>query len=134
MVNNPVIDMLIRIKNAQMAKSEHVLVSLSKTKLKIAEILKSAGFLSDIEIKKKKSRKTEHDYILLQLKYNDGQGALNGIKIISKPSRKIYVKSKDIKPVRSGYGMSIISTPKGVMSSKEARKHNLGGELMFEIW
>lgn len=134
MVNNPVIDMLIRIKNAQMAKSEHVLVPASKTKIKVAEILKTAGFLNNIEIKKKKIGKTEHDYILLQIKYNDGQGALSGIKIISKPSRKIYIKSKDIKPVRSGYGISILSTPKGVMSSKDARKENLGGELMFEVW
>jgi len=126
--------MLIRIKNAQMAKSEHVSVPLSKTKLKIAEILKDSGFLSNIEKKSKKGKKTEHEYLLLQLKYNDSEGALSGVKFISKPSRKIYIKSKDIKSVRSGYGISIISTPKGIMSSKDARKQNLGGEILFEVW
>ena len=134
MVNNPIMDMLIRIKNAQMAKSEHVSVPLSKTKLRVAEILKEAGYLGSIERKNKKGKKTEHEYLLLQIKYADGEGALSGIKLISKPSRKIYIKSKDIKLVRSGYGMSVISTPKGIMSSKEARKANLGGELLFEVW
>ena len=117
-----------------MAKSEHVSVPLSKTKLKIAEILKDSGFLSNIEKKSKKGKKTEHEYLLLQLKYNDSEGALSGVKFISKPSRKIYIKSKDIKSVRSGYGISIISTPKGIMSSKDARKQNLGGEILFEVW
>ena len=134
MINNPVIDMLIRIKNAQMVKSEHVLVPLSKTKLRIANILKEAGYLSSVERKNKKSKKTEHEYLVLQIKYTNGQGSMNGMKLISKPSRKIYIKSKDIKPVRSGYGMSVISTPKGIMNSKQAKKENLGGELLFEIW
>ena len=134
MINNPVIDMLIRIKNAQMVKSEHVSVPLSDAKLKIANILKDAGFLSSIERKKKGGHKVEHEYLVLQIKYLDGQGAISGIKLISKPSRKIYIKSKDIKPIRSGFGISILSTPKGMMSSKEARKENLGGELLFEVW
>lgn len=134
MVNNPIADMLIRIKNAQMNKSEYALVSHSKAKFKIANILKEAGYLNSIEIKKKKGYKIEHDYLLLQIKYIDGQSVLSGIKFISKPSRKIFIKSKDIKSVRSGHGIAVISTPEGIMSSKDARKKNLGGELMFEVW
>ena len=134
MVNNPIIDMLIRLKNAQMAKSEYVWIPSSITKFNIANILKDSGYLSNVEKKKKKAKKAEHEYLVLQVKYVDGQGALSGVKLISRPSRKIYIKSKDIKPVRSGHGISVISTPKGMMSSKEARKQNLGGELLFEIW
>ena len=135
MINNPVIDMLIRIKNAQMSKSEQVSLPLSKMKFEIANILKEEGFLNNVEKRKKKGKKaTEIDYLLLEVKYNDGQGALNGVKLISKPSRKIYIKSKDIKLIRSGFGISVLSTPKGMMSSKEARKENLGGELLFEVW
>lgn len=129
-----VIDMLIRIKNAQQAKHEHVLVPLSKAKLQIADILKEAGFLTNVEKKIKKTRKSEHEYVSIQLKYKDGNEGISGINIISKPSRRIYVGAKDIKPVRSGYGISILSTPKGMMVSSEARKQNLGGELLFEIW
>ncbi len=133
MVKNT-IDMLIRIKNAQQAKQEHVLIPFSKNKLQIAEILKSAGFLTNVEKKTKKSKKSEKDYILMQLKYKNGDGGISGIRIISKPSRRMYAGSKDIKPVRSGYGISILSTPKGIMTSEEAKKQNLGGELLFEIW
>lgn len=134
MVSNPVIDMLIRIKNAQMNKSEYALVPHSKTKFKIANVLKEAGYLNSVEIKKKKGYKTEHDYLLLQIKYIDGQSVLSGIKFISKPSRKMFIRSKDIKLVRSGYGIAVISTPEGIMSSKDAKKKRLGGELMFEVW
>jgi len=133
-MTSTVIDMLIRIKNAQMAKLEHVSVPASKAKIKISEILAQSGYLSNFEKKTKKTGKSEHDYLMLQLKYNNGEEAVSGIKIISKPSRKMYIKAKDIKPVRSGYGISVISTPKGIMSSVEARKQKVGGELLFEIW
>lgn len=126
--------MLIRIQNAQQAKHEHVLVPLSKTKLKVAEILKESGFLTNIEKKTKKGRKSEHEYLLIHLKYKDGYEGISGVKIISKPSRRIYVGSKDLKPVRSGHGISVLSTPKGVMNSIEAKKQKLGGELLFEVW
>ncbi len=126
--------MLIRIKNAQSVKQEHVLVPMSKAKFKVAEILKEAGFLTNVEKKTKKGRKSEHEYIVIQLKYKDGYEGLNGVKIISKPSRRIYIGAKDIKPVRSGHGISVLSTPKGIMSSGEAKKQNVGGELLFEVW
>lgn len=146
---DPISDMLIRIKNAQAVGHEKVSVPSSKVKLRIAEILKSAGYLDEVEKRKRpvrpanvraedqKSEKVnlkEHEYLDLTLKYYDNQGALNGIKIISKPSRRMYIQAKDIKPVRSGFGLAIISTPKGIMNSKEARKENVGGEIICEVW
>ena len=106
----------------------------SKVKFRIANILKEAGYISEVERKNKKSKKAEHEYIQLTLKYQDNQGALSGVKIISRPSRRMYIKAKDIKLVRSGYGLAIVSTSKGIMSSKEAKKLGLGGEIICEVW
>lgn len=131
---DPISDMLIQIKNAQAVGHEQVALPFSKMKLRIAEILKDRGYLADVERKNKKGKKSEREYLYLTLKYQDNQGALSGIKIISRPSRRMYIKAKEIKPVRSGYGLAIISTPQGVMDSKEARKNNLGGEILFEVW
>ena len=130
MVIDPISDMLIQIKNAQAVGHEQVVLPFSKMKFKIAGILKDGGYLADIERK----NKGEHPYLYLTLKYQDSEGALNGVKIISRPSRRMYIKAKEIKLVRSGFGLAIISTPKGVMSSKEARKSNLGGEILCEVW
>lgn len=126
--------MLTRIKNAQQVKAERVLIPSSKAKAKIAAILKDLGFVDDVEKKKKKGRKNEHDYLDVVLRYQEGQGAINGIKIVSRPSRHLYIKAKEIRLIRSGHGMALISTPQGIMSSREARKNNLGGEVLFEIW
>lgn len=131
---DPISNMLIQIKNAQAVGHEQVSLPFSKVKFRIAEILKGAGYLAEVERKSKKAAKAEHEYLYLTLRYQDNEGALNGLKIISKPSRRIYIKAKDIKPVRSGYGLAVISTPKGIMDSKEARKNKLGGELLFEVW
>ena len=72
--------------------------------------------------------------MFIALKYDEHGSAINGVKLISRPSRRMYIKTHQIKLVRSGYGIAVISTPKGVMSSKEARKQKLGGEILFEIW
>ncbi|MBI2064369.1 MAG: 30S ribosomal protein S8 [Candidatus Yanofskybacteria bacterium] len=134
MVTDPISDMLIQIKNAQAVGHEQVALPFSKVKFRIAEILKAAGYLADVERKNKKSEKTEHEFLYLTLKYQDNEGALSGLKLISRPSRRMYIKAKEIKPVRSGHGLAVISTPKGIMDSKEARKNNLGGEILFEVW
>jgi len=131
----PISDMLIRIKNAQASGKEQVSVPFSKMKLKIAEILKESGFIVDFEKRKKKMKKSELDYLSISLKYRDDKSpGLEGFKLISRPSRHMYVGVKDIKPVRSGYGIGVISTSKGVMSSNEAKKKGLGGEILFEVW
>ena len=133
-MTNTVIDMLIRIKNAQAVRGEQVVMPFSRVKFKIANILKESGYISEIEKKSRKEKKAEHEYLQLTLRYQNNQGALGGIKIISRPSRRMYVKAKDIKPVRSGYGLAIVSTSKGIMSSKEAKRLGLGGEIICEVW
>ena len=133
-MTDPIADMLNRIRNAQMVQADHVVLPSSKIKAKIAAILKEAGYLMAIEKKTKKAQTTEHDYLDLELKYTDGQAAISGIKIVSKPSRHLYIKTDEIRPVRSGYGTAILSTSKGIMTSQEARKQGLGGEVLFEIW
>lgn len=127
--------MLIRINNAQAVGKEQVSVPFSAMKFKIAQILKDAGFIGEIERKKKKGKKIELEYLSLTLKYDeDRRPGITGYKIVSRPSRHMYVGVKDIKLVRSGFGIAVISTSKGVMSSKEARKMKLGGEMLFEVW
>ncbi|MBP9821899.1 MAG: 30S ribosomal protein S8 [Candidatus Pacebacteria bacterium] len=133
-MTDPISDLLIQIKNAQMVSKDQVLLPFSKMKFAMANVLKAAGYLSEVERKNKKIKKTEHEYLLLTLKYNEGEGVIQGIKIISKPSRRMYIKAEAIRPVHSGYGLAIISTSQGVMNSRDARKQKLGGELICEIW
>lgn len=130
----PIADMLTTITNAQAVNKESVTLPFSKIKFDIANILKASGYLTGVEKKKKKTKKSEHELLFVVLKYDEHGPAISGIKMISRPSRRMYVKASQIKPIRSGYGMSVISTPKGVMSSKEARIHKLGGEILFEVW
>lgn len=135
MITDPISDMVVRIKNAQAAKAERVMIPYSKMRAKIAEILKDNGYVGDIEKRSRKAKKAEHDWLDIALKYSsDGAGAISGAKMISRLSRRMYIKAKEIKPVQSGYGIALISTPMGVMSSVKARKEGLGGEVLFEIW
>jgi small subunit ribosomal protein S8 len=132
---SPVANMLAQIRNGQKVNKNHVVIPFSNMKLTIANILKESGFVGDIERKKDKAKKAEHEYISIQLKYDkDGAGAISGAKMVSTPSRRMYMGSGEIKPIRSGYGIAVISTPKGILSSKQARKQNVGGEVLFEIW
>ncbi len=137
MVTDPISDFLIRIKNSQKVFHDQVLIPFSKMKFAMANVLKNDGYLTEVERKKKSvssGKKIEHEFLLLTLKYNDGEGAIQDIKIISKPSRRMYIKAEDIRPVRSGYGLAIVSTSQGIMNSRDARKQKLGGELICEIW
>lgn len=128
-------NMLSQIKNGQAVNKDHVVVPFSKMKLAIAGILKSEGFITDVERKKKKAKKVEHEYLHIVLKYDDdGQGAISDARRVSRLSRRMYVGVDEIKPVRSGYGVAVLSTPKGILSSREARKQGVGGELLFEIY
>ena len=126
--------MLTQIKNAQSRSKEEVVLPFSKMTLGIAEILKNKGFVGGVEKKTKKMKKSEADFISVGLKYENGVGAIGGIKMISKPSRRVYAGKDDLRPVRNGYGISIISTPKGLMTGDEARKMRIGGEIICEIW
>ena len=133
-ISDPIADMLIRIKNAQAVGKADVSMPFSSMKFAVAKILHDTGFVSGIERTKKKIKATEHEYLTLTLKYSDGQPALTGAKMISRQSRRMYIKAKELRPVHSGYGLAIISTPQGIMDSNRARKEKLGGEIICEIW
>lgn len=129
---DPIADMFSIIMNAQaVAKKQASVSPCSVLKLQLLEILKEEGFILDAKKKGKDPKKK----ILIDLKYNeDGSPALSSIKRISKPGKRIYVGFAELKPIRSGYGISIISTSKGLMTNKNARKQKIGGEMIAEVW
>lgn len=130
-MNDPIGDFIIRIKNAGNTKKESVLVPFSKTKLAIAELLSDKGYLGAVTKKNKGNAK----FLNVELLYGgDGRPTVSGVKRISKPSRRLYEKSKDIRKFRRGFGISVFSTPKGIMADMDAKKNNLGGEFLFNIW
>ncbi|MDP2967111.1 MAG: 30S ribosomal protein S8 [bacterium] len=130
-MTDPIADMLNRIKNAQAVSHSTVEVPFSNFKYEIAKILEKHGFIEKVE---KKGRKVKR-VIVITLKYRDKIPAISGLKRVSKPGQRIYLDSSQIKRVKGGYGMAIISTSKGgLMIDKEARKQRLGGEVLCEIW
>jgi len=135
---DPISDMFCAIKNAQAVKKETVDIPFSKMKFEIAKILEREGFIEKVEkIKKKiqKGRKKPKPFLRIQLKYDKNKGgAISDIKRISKPGQRIYLPYKKIKKVKGGYGIAIISTSKGIMTDKEARRKKVGGEVICEVW
>lgn len=122
---DPISDMLARIRNAQKAEHKSVIMPLSKIKLEIAKILKKENYIDNFSTKGGKKM------LEINLKYPP---VINEIKRVSKPGQRFYVKANKIKQIKSGYGVSVISTPKGLMTNKEARKSGLGGEVLLEVW
>jgi small subunit ribosomal protein S8 len=131
---SPIANMLIEIKNAQARNREEIVVPFSKLKFAIAQTLKDKGFVSEVESKKKKGKKGELNFIRIGLKYNNNAGAISSIKMISKPSRRIYAGKDELKSIMSGFGISVVSTSRGIMTGDDARKAGLGGEVICEIW
>lgn len=128
-------NMITKIKNAQNAHHERVLVPHSKMKFAVAQLLSKSGFIGEIEKKNKKMKKSEQSFIEIKLLPEvNGESHINGVKFVSKPSRRTYAGYWSIHPVKSGYGIAVISTSKGLMTDTEARKAKIGGELLFEIW
>ena len=130
MVTDPIADMLTRIRNANVMRYKEVEVPASKIKIEIARILKEEGFISDYKIKKNNIQ----DNIVLYLKYSGKERVITGLKRISKPGLRVYAKAEEIPTVLSGLGIAIISTSKGLMTDKDARKASLGGEVLAYIW
>ena len=130
MVTDPIADMLTRIRNANQMRYKEVEVPASKIKIEIARILKEEGFISDYKIKKSNVQ----DILVLYLKYSDKNRVITGLKRISKPGLRVYAKASEIPTVLSGLGIAIISTSKGMMTYKDARKNSLGGEVLAYIW
>ena len=131
MVTDPIADMLTRVRNAIQMRYKEVEVPASKNKIEIAKILKEEGFISDYKINENGSFKV----MTLALKYgNRKESVITGLKRISKPGLRVYVKAQDVPRVLNGLGIAIITTSKGIMTDKQARRESLGGEVMAYIW
>jgi len=131
MVNDPISDFIIRLKNAGLVGKNEASMPYSQLKHAVAEKLKEAGFVANVERHGKKVRKS----LDVTLKYDEkGNHAISGVKRISKPGRRLYIKANEIHPVKFGRGKRIISTPEGVLTGEEARAKNVGGEELFIIW
>lgn len=129
-INDPIGDMLTRIRNASLARKKTVELPTSGVKHAVARLLTKEGYLTAAEEVKK-----EHGGVLkLELAYADGEPVLTGVKRVSKPGLRWYVGKKKIPMVMGGTGIAIISTPQGVMSGKDARTKGIGGELLCEVW
>lgn len=124
-------DMLTRIRNAYMAKKTDVLVPYSKFKHSLANVLVTEGWVKSMQVKEDAGIKN----LLIELKYLEkGEPAVLGIKMVSKPGQRIYVKNTNIPRVLGGLGVTIVSTSKGIMTDKVARKQKVGGEIICQVW
>lgn len=130
-MSDPIADLLTRIRNGHLARHRAVEIPASRLKIEICRVLKEQGFIREY---------TFHDepkpgHIVVTLKYlRDRSPVVQGLRRVSKPSLRVYVGHKDIKPVRSGLGITIISTSTGVMTGKQARQARVGGEVLCEVW
>ncbi|HLP27398.1 MAG: 30S ribosomal protein S8 [Candidatus Kapabacteria bacterium] len=129
-VTDTIADFITRIRNASAAKHKTVDVPASKLKVAIAEILKDQGFILDFE----SVEDNKQGVLTLKLRYHYGQPVIREVHRVSKPGRRIYAPADKLPRVRNGLGVAIISTPRGVMTDKQARRENVGGEVLCTIW
>jgi len=128
MTTDPIADFLVRLQNASMVGKSRVAVPRSRIKLAIASILEREGYLTDVDKKEKGT------FFSVSLAYKNNQPVFSGFKRVSKPSRRMYLGVRDVKPVKRGRGLLVLSTPAGILSGKEAQEKRVGGEALFEIW
>lgn len=130
-MSDPIADMLTRIRNAGKAKFNSVDIPGSKLKTELARVLKDEGFIKNFKLIKD----NKQGILRVYLKYDEKEThAIFGLERVSKPSRRVYTKSKDVKTVLNGMGIAILSTSKGIMTDKNARAENVGGEILCNIW
>ena len=131
-MSDPIADMLTRIRNANTAKHDTVDVPASKMKIAIAEILLKAGYIKKFDIVEVDGFKSSH--ITLKYGADKNEKVISGLKRISKPGLRVYAGAEELPKVLGGFGIAIISTNKGVMTDKQARKENVGGEVLAFVW
>lgn len=131
MVNDPIGDMIARIRNAAMRKRDKVATPASKLRGRVLEVLQSEGYIRGFTLVEEPG---EHAVYEIELKYFDGEPVIAEIARVSKPGRRVYSSIKDLKPVKNGLGISILSTPMGVMSDNAARDANVGGEVLCRVY
>ena len=130
MMTDPIADMLTQIRNAVRVERPHVDMPLSRVKRGVAEVLKREGYIWDYEVIDGEPVKQ----LRIELKYGpNGERVIQQIRRVSKPGRRVYTKSRDLRPVLNGLGISIVSTTKGLFSDREARQQNIGGEVLCEV-
>ncbi|HJX29515.1 MAG TPA: 30S ribosomal protein S8 [Thermoanaerobaculia bacterium] len=130
-MTDPIADLLSRVRNALLAKHDRLDVPVSKLKLEVCRILKEEGFIKNFRV----IDGTPVGSLRIFLRYSpEGEPAINHVERISKPGRRVYMASKDIKPVRNGLGLGIVSTSQGLLSDAQARQRKVGGELLCELW
>lgn len=130
-VNDPIGDMIARIRNAAMRKRNKVTTPASVLRGRVLEVLQSEGYIRAYTLVEKPGAFAEYE---IELKYFDGEPVIVEIARVSKPGRRVYSSVKDLKPVKNGLGISILSTPKGVMSDNAARDNNVGGEVLCRVY
>ena len=128
-LSDPIGDMLARIKNSLMRNHKKVELPSSKFKVKLAEVLKSEGYIIDYKVTEDKKPNLE-----ISLKYNSGNPVISSIERVSKPGRRIFSSAESLPKINNGLGIAIVSTPKGVMSDIDARKQNIGGEIICKVF
>ncbi len=126
MNTDPIADLLVRLQNASRVGHTSIEVPFSAMKMAIARVLATEGYVGDADKK--------NNSITIALKYQNGTPAISGVKRVSKQSRRIYMGVRDVRPIKRGRGLLVLSTPKGIMSGKTARTERVGGEALFEIW
>ena len=129
-MTDTIADMLTRIRNATAVKKPEVVLPYSKLKFNVAKILETENYVGKVD----KVKLGKFDELRIQLKYTVNGSAIRHIKRISTPGQRVYVTGKELPYILNGYGLAIVSTSKGVMTNKEAKRQNIGGELMCEIW
>ena len=129
-LSDPIGDMIARIKNAQLRNHKKVKLPSSKFKIKIAEVLKSEGYIIDYKV----SQESNKPYLEISLKYNSGNPVISSIQRVSKPGRRIFSRAESLPKINNGLGIAIISTPKGVMTDIDARKQKVGGEIICKVF
>ena len=131
MMTDPIADMLSRIRNGSLARHDRVEMPHSRLKEHVAGVMKSEGYIDDVRV----SEGEEPKMLMLVMRYGrDRQAAIDGLRRVSTPGRRVYVRHDRIDRVCSGMGISILSTSRGVMTDREARKQRVGGELLCEVW
>ena len=136
-MSDPLGDMLTRIRNGQRAKKDSVISPASKLRVRVLDVLQREGYIrgySEEALANSNGKRTPHKGLRIELKYFEGQPAIQHVARVSKPGRRVYSGSQELPIVRNGLGITIVSTPRGVLSDGEAREHNVGGEVLAEVF
>ncbi len=128
MIADPISDFIIQLQNASRAGKTSVSLPSSKMKVAVAEVLAREGYLASVEKPKKASP------LVVTLAYKNGKSVISGVKRVSKPSRRVYTGVREVRPIKRGFGLVLLSTPNGILTGKQAQEARVGGEVLFEIW